>query len=120
VEVWSKFLSRGATEDIVHIWNQSVDLAVAHAREVECRRTHDDNRQNCHALYFDTANPIEMLSYVGYGVVPFMEPRSSMHGHRDRFGWRLRGDVAARNRTEPGARFDPDVRSSGDPRRAAS
>ena len=76
VDSKGKFVSRGATEDIVYTWNQAVDLAVAHAREVECRRTGKGNRQNCHAAYFDTQNPIEMLSYGGYGIERVQKPEN--------------------------------------------
>ena len=76
VDSKGKFVSRGATEDIVYTWNQAVDLAVSHAREVECRRTHADNRQNCHGIYFDTKDPIEMLSYGGFGVERVKTPQN--------------------------------------------
>ncbi len=76
VDAKGKFVSRGATEDIVYTWNQAIDVAVAHAREVECRRTKADNRQNCHGLYFDTQNSIEMLSYGGYGIERVKKPEN--------------------------------------------
>jgi hypothetical protein len=75
VDAKGKFVSPGATEDIVYTWNQAVDLAVNHAREVECRRTAGD-RSTCHAAYFDTTNPIEMLSYGGYGVERVKKPEN--------------------------------------------
>lgn len=65
-----KKVSTGATEDVVYTWNQAIGLAVAHAREVECRRTlhTPDARSTCHAKYFDTKNPVEMVSYGGWGI----------------------------------------------------
>ena len=32
-------IATGPTEDITYTWNQAIGLAIAHAREVECRRT---------------------------------------------------------------------------------
>jgi hypothetical protein len=62
-----KRVKLGPTEDVVYTWNQAVTLGVAHAREVECRRT-GGARAACHARYFDTKNPIEMVSYGGWGI----------------------------------------------------
>lgn len=76
VDSRGKFVSRGASEDIIYTWNQAVDLAVAHAREVECRRTHSGDRPTCHGIYFDTQNPIEMVSYGGYGVERVKNPEN--------------------------------------------
>jgi hypothetical protein len=61
-------LQRGATEDVVTTWSQAVRLAVAHAREVECRRAGGDTdpRDACHAQYFDAGS--EMVSFGGWGI----------------------------------------------------
>jgi hypothetical protein len=58
----------GATEDVVTSWSQAVRLAVAHAREVECRRTGGDTdpRDECHSQYFDPGS--EMVSFGGWGI----------------------------------------------------
>lgn len=71
-----KLVSPGATEDIVYTWNQALGLAVGHAREVECRRTKSGMRDDCHAQFFDTQNPIEMLSYGGYGIERVKKPEA--------------------------------------------
>ena len=65
----------GPTEEVVHTWNQAVNLAVAHAREVECRRTGGD-RTGCHEQYFDTKNPIDMVSFGGWGIERVKSPES--------------------------------------------
>lgn len=63
-----KVVQGGAAEDVIYSWNQAVRLAVAHAREVECRRTGgaSDQRDKCHAEYFDAGS--EMVSFGGWGV----------------------------------------------------
>lgn len=63
-----KVVEQGATEDVIAAWNQAVRLAVAHAREVECRRTggSPDPRDACHSQYFDSGP--EMVSYGGWGI----------------------------------------------------
>lgn len=53
---------RGATEDVAFSWDQMFRAAVASAREVECRRTGDGNRDECHSWYF---NPDKVM--VSYG-----------------------------------------------------
>lgn len=58
--------STGATEDTVFAWNQALRLAVARAREVECRRTGGD-RAGCHAEFFEPGE-IEMVTYGGWGI----------------------------------------------------
>jgi hypothetical protein len=71
-----KFQSRGPTEDLIYTWNQALRLAVANAREVECRRTarsgsEQDVRKQCHELYFETQgdkDAIQMMSYGGWGA----------------------------------------------------
>lgn len=68
--------SRGANEDLIATWNQALQLAVATAREVECRRTgndqdHDERRAECHEEYFevdDGRDAIQMISYGGWGA----------------------------------------------------
>jgi hypothetical protein len=70
VDGGGKFVKQGATEDVVFTWNQAIKLAVAHAREVECRRTGrhgPDERATCHAEYFDP-DKTEMVSYGGWGI----------------------------------------------------
>lgn len=71
------FESRGPTEDLLYTWNQALQLAIANAREVECRRTarsgtEEGIRQECHRRYFETdasgADAIQMVSYGGWGL----------------------------------------------------
>ena len=59
--------STGATEDTVLAWNQAMRLAVARAREVECRRTGDGDRASCHAEYF-VPGETDMVTYGGWGI----------------------------------------------------
>lgn len=71
-----RFEARGPTEDLIYSWNQALQLAVANAREVECRRTAlsgtpEAVRQECHARYFETeggADAIQMVSFGGWGT----------------------------------------------------
>lgn len=63
-------MERGATEDLLYTWNQALQLAVAHAREVECRRT-GGTRSACHTEFFETegaSDVIQMISYGGWGA----------------------------------------------------
>lgn len=47
-----KPVARGAAEDIVLSWNQLLRQSVGYAREVECRRTGEGDRDACHSKYF--------------------------------------------------------------------
>jgi hypothetical protein len=60
----------GALEEITVTWNQLLKVAVAQRREVECRRTHDGNRADCHALYFDGTGPQskDMVTFGAWGI----------------------------------------------------
>lgn len=60
-----KVVERGPTEDIVYSWNQLLRIAVAKAREIECRAT-GGSRKSCHDEYFDEGT--EMLSFGGWGL----------------------------------------------------
>ncbi len=42
----------GASEDIIYTWNEFMKNAAGYAREVECRRTGDGDRDTCHAKFF--------------------------------------------------------------------
>ena len=42
----------GTLEEMGHSWSQLLEVSVAYRREVECRRTFDGNRNDCHAQYF--------------------------------------------------------------------
>lgn len=71
-----KVKQQGANEDLIATWNQALQLAVATAREVECRRTSSDGnseqrRSECHQKYFevqDGKDVVQMVSYGGWGV----------------------------------------------------
>ena len=52
---------RGPAEDLTYSWNQLFAAAVGNAREVECRRTGDGDRDACHAKFF--APEKVMVSY---------------------------------------------------------
>ncbi len=62
---------RGPSEELIFTWNQALELAVARAREVECRRTDDGSRQECHNEFFETQggrDQIQMIAHGGWGV----------------------------------------------------
>jgi hypothetical protein len=61
------FVKEGVYEEITSTWNQIFKNAVAVRREVECRRTHDGNRDDCHAEYFDGTEK-EMIRFGGWGA----------------------------------------------------
>ncbi|HVU04815.1 MAG TPA: hypothetical protein VHE30_23855 [Polyangiaceae bacterium] len=78
-----KLVSHGATEDVVFSWSQAIALAVANAREVECRRTGGKDgkpdaadRDECHALYFEPGKT-EMVAYGNWGI-PQVKNRKDM------------------------------------------
>ena len=54
--------ARGAAEDLAFSWNQLMSNGVANAREVECRRTGDGDRDTCHAQFFQRPTKA-MVSY---------------------------------------------------------
>ncbi len=66
----------GASELLLSTWNQALQVAVARAREVECRRTSSDpsaqeTRATCHARFFETDggnDKIQMVRYGGWGI----------------------------------------------------
>jgi hypothetical protein len=61
--------ARGTIEDLTFSWNQLMQVAVATSREVECRRTGDGARTDCHAQFFDSTNDPatkQMLSFGGW------------------------------------------------------
>jgi hypothetical protein len=76
VDQGGNFVSRGPSEDLVYSWNQALRLAVANAREVECRRT-GGARAECHGEFFEQAengvDEVEMVSYGGWGI-PKVKP----------------------------------------------
>ena len=60
----------GALEESTVTWNQLMKVAVATRREVECRRTHDGTRDECHDLYFAGNGPDskDMVAFGGWGI----------------------------------------------------
>lgn len=60
----------GALEESTVTWNQLLKVAVATRREVECRRTGDGSRDECHGLYFDGTGPEskDMVAFGGWGI----------------------------------------------------
>jgi hypothetical protein len=60
----------GALEESTITWNQLMKVAVATRREVECRRTRDGSRDECHDRYFDGSGPDgkDMVAFGGWGI----------------------------------------------------
>jgi hypothetical protein len=54
IDTNGKLVNRGTLEDLIDSWNQLMRVGLASAREVECRRTGDGDRDTCHGLYFET------------------------------------------------------------------
>jgi hypothetical protein len=65
---------RGAVEDIVYSWDQLFKPAAAFAREAECRRTGDGDRESCHNAYF---KPEKVM--VSYGNWLIDDPIDETH-----------------------------------------
>ncbi|HTJ80586.1 MAG TPA: zinc-dependent metalloprotease, partial [Polyangiaceae bacterium] len=63
--------SEGAAEQVIHGWDQLLTGAVAHAREVECRRT-GGTREECAAAFFEPEK--EMVRYGGWLVDKSKDP----------------------------------------------
>ncbi len=49
-----KVTEQGTLEQMGASWSQLLEVSVAYRREVECRRTRDGNRSECHAQFFDS------------------------------------------------------------------
>ncbi len=49
-----KVTEQGTLEQMGASWSQLLEVSVAYRREVECRRTRDGNRADCHAQFFDS------------------------------------------------------------------
>ena len=49
-----KVTEQGTLEQMGASWSQLLEVSVAYRREVECRRTGDGNRTDCHAEFFDS------------------------------------------------------------------
>ncbi len=65
-----KITKPGALEETHVTWNQLLKVAVAYRREVECRRTGDGTRDDCHDQFFDgtgAANK-DMVAFGGWGI----------------------------------------------------
>ena len=65
-----KKIGDGPIEENTVTWNQIFKVAVAYRREVECRRTHDGSRDDCHAQFFQGTGPEskQMVKFGGWGV----------------------------------------------------
>ena len=63
-------LRQGAYEELTETWSQLLKASVAYRREVECRRTRDGSRDECHAEYFAGTGPDakEMVKFGGWMV----------------------------------------------------
>ncbi|MBX3209521.1 MAG: hypothetical protein KF764_31090 [Labilithrix sp.] len=67
----------GAYEELTSTWNQLFSVSVATRREVECRRTKDGSRAECHAEYFEGTGPEskQMVKFGGWGIdQPIAQP----------------------------------------------
>ncbi|MEO7094932.1 MAG: zinc-dependent metalloprotease, partial [Polyangiales bacterium] len=65
VDAGGKPTARGTIEDLSYSWNQLMSASLAFAKEVECRRTGEGDRDACHAQFFlsdDTPGTKTMLS----------------------------------------------------------
>lgn len=49
-----KVLEQGTLEGMGNGWSQLIEVAVAYRREVECRRTKDGDRNDCHSQFFES------------------------------------------------------------------
>lgn len=60
----------GPIEENTVTWNQIFKVAVAYRREVECRRTNDGSRDDCHAEFFAGTGPDskQMVKFGGWGL----------------------------------------------------
>jgi len=63
--------SEGAAEQVIHGWDQLLQASIAHAREVECRRT-GGSRDACAAEFLDAEK--EMVRYGGWLVDKAKDP----------------------------------------------
>jgi len=55
IDAQGNVMARGTLEDLIDSWNQLMRQGLAAAREVECRRTGDGDRDACHSQFFSTA-----------------------------------------------------------------
>jgi hypothetical protein len=58
---------RGTIEDLLYSWNQLMRNGPAFAKEVECRRTGDGDRDACHSQFFDSTSDPKTKEMVSYG-----------------------------------------------------
>jgi hypothetical protein len=58
---------RGTLEDLTYSWNQLMRNAPAFAKEVECRKTGDGDRDACHANFFASTSDPKTKEMVSYG-----------------------------------------------------
>lgn len=61
---------QGAYEELTDTWSQLLKVSVAYRREVECRRTGDGTREQCHEEFFEGTGPEskQMLKFGGWMV----------------------------------------------------
>lgn len=65
----------GAAEQLIHSWDQLISGALAHSREVECRRT-GGSREECTAEFFEADK--EMIRYGGWLVDKAKDPTKTL------------------------------------------
>jgi hypothetical protein len=70
----------GAAEDLLKSWDQMFRNTVAYSREVECRRTGNGSREECHGLYFESTDDPNTKDMVSYGGWLTDRPRQDLAG----------------------------------------
>src|SRR5262249_6774549 len=63
-----KVAEGGALEDIVTTWNQLMSVGTGTGREVECRRTGDGSRDECHKEFFSSTDDPATKQMLSYGA----------------------------------------------------
>jgi hypothetical protein len=54
VDGGGRVIEQGVLEQMGASWGQLLEVAIAYRREVECRRTHDGDRDSCHSQFFES------------------------------------------------------------------
>lgn len=73
-------VGRGTLEDLIYSWNQLMSNALAFAKEVECRRTRDGDRDACHAQFFESTSDPSTKVMVSYGGWLVDKPKAPAKG----------------------------------------
>jgi hypothetical protein len=70
VDAKGNLVKMGPYEELTETWNQFMKVSVATRREIECRRTGEGSREDCHAKYFEGSGPEtkQMVKFGGWGI----------------------------------------------------